>query len=392
MNNNTPAVGLLRLSVHLAERDAALLIASASAVSRRLYVALRGDWAPLTLEQVQLRLAFVYQAAARACADVDVRVLLPCPDSDVAPGAPECDALLGGADAEAELEHVNARRASLGLSRLDFVAVAPAPAPPADTATRLAALAACEAAAPAATFRHVCVGGTFDYMHVGHKLLLSLSALAATERLVCGVSDAPLLKKKVLRELMQPVGLRMALVEDFLHAIKPTIAYELSALQDGYGPAIVDGALEAILVSAETLPGGHACNKKREPKGMAPLAVVAMPLVDEGAAESGAPIAEENKVSSTHKRRARLAAMRGGEEHWCRRSPPSAPYVIGLTGGIASGKSTARRLLLEHAASAAHSGPRLGLVSDQPPAAWRRAVCSRSCSWITTPCSSLQTG
>ena len=50
---------------------------------------------------------------------------------------------------------------------------------------------------------HVCVGGTFDYLHVGHKLLLSLAAYCASERLVCGVSDAPLLQKKTLRELMQ---------------------------------------------------------------------------------------------------------------------------------------------------------------------------------------------
>ena len=52
-------------------------------------------------------------------------------------------------------------------------------------------------AAPAAVYENVCVGGTFDYMHVGHKLLLSLSAHTCSQRLVVGVSGAPLLKKKV---------------------------------------------------------------------------------------------------------------------------------------------------------------------------------------------------
>ena len=107
--------------------------------------------------------------------------------------------------------------------------------------------AAADDAPPADVYEDVCVGGTFDYMHVGHKLLLSLAAYSASRRLVVGVSDAPLLKKKVLRELMQPVELRMALVDDFLHSIKPSVAYDLSALQDGYGPAISDAALRAWL-------------------------------------------------------------------------------------------------------------------------------------------------
>ena len=126
----------------------------------------------------------------------------------------------------------------------------------------------------------------------------------------------------------------MALVEEFLRSVKPPLAYELSALQDGYGPAITDRLLQAIIVSEETRKGGDACNAKRaiaEPP-MEPLVVVCMPLVDEGHAESDAPIAEANKASSTDKRKALLAQLRGGDEHWCRRSPAGAPYVIGLTG------------------------------------------------------------
>lgn len=364
MADATTTTGLLRLKLALGLHDVRLLVAAAALAKplNRLYVVLHdGDWERLSIEAVQRRLAFVYQQVARLNTALDVRVVLPCADFEIAPGAPEIDCLLGTGEDESLLESINARRKVLGLSSLAFVTLELPHAAPADAAARLATVHNdCSDASAAKVFPHVCVGGTFDFMHVGHKLLLSLSAHSTSQRLVCGVSDAPLLKKKTLRELMQPIGLRIALVDDFLRSIKPSLSYELSALQDGYGPAIIDAELEAIVVSAETAKGGAMCNVKRAEKAMRNLAIIVMPLVDEGGeAEGGAdgggaaaPIGEETKVSSTHKRRAQLGVLRGadGEAHWCRRSPPGAPYVIGLTGGIASGKSTCRRLLMEAAA------------------------------------------
>lgn len=40
----------------------------------------------------------------------------------------------------------------------------------------------------------VVLGGTFDRIHVGHKMLLSEAALRAKERVVVGVTDAKMLK------------------------------------------------------------------------------------------------------------------------------------------------------------------------------------------------------
>lgn len=46
------------------------------------------------------------------------------------------------------------------------------------------------------TYRHVCLGGTFDRLHAGHKILLSDSALRATEKITVGVTDGPMLESK----------------------------------------------------------------------------------------------------------------------------------------------------------------------------------------------------
>jgi hypothetical protein len=37
-------------------------------------------------------------------------------------------------------------------------------------------------------FDNVVLGGTFDHIHSGHKILLTMSALLASKRLFCGVS------------------------------------------------------------------------------------------------------------------------------------------------------------------------------------------------------------
>ena len=34
----------------------------------------------------------------------------------------------------------------------------------------------------------MCLGGTFDHLHAGHRLLLTMAALVASRRVVCGVT------------------------------------------------------------------------------------------------------------------------------------------------------------------------------------------------------------
>ncbi len=57
-------------------------------------------------------------------------------------------------------------------------------------------------------YNNVALGGTFDNLHHGHRLLLVQSAFLAQQRLVVGVSDGPLIANKVLTELIKPVKVR----------------------------------------------------------------------------------------------------------------------------------------------------------------------------------------
>lgn len=45
-------------------------------------------------------------------------------------------------------------------------------------------------------YSSVVLGGTFDRLHCGHKLLLSKAVLAAKERIVCGVTSGEMIKSR----------------------------------------------------------------------------------------------------------------------------------------------------------------------------------------------------
>ena len=73
----------------------------------------------------------------------------------------------------------------------------------------------------------VVLGGTFDRIHDGHKLLIGISSLLSTKKITCGVSDGPLLKNKTLEEFIEPVDVRIKNVKEFIEDIKPGMNYYL---------------------------------------------------------------------------------------------------------------------------------------------------------------------
>lgn len=97
----------------------------------------------------------------------------------------------------------------------------------------------------------VCaLGGTFDHLHAGHKILLSLATVLATRRLVVGVTglsllflyasrrtlinfdaDAALLKNKVMAIHLESLQTRINKTKAFLELFKPEIEYDVVPIQ-----------------------------------------------------------------------------------------------------------------------------------------------------------------
>ncbi|QUC18915.1 uncharacterized protein UV8b_03156 [Ustilaginoidea virens] len=239
--------------------------------------------------------------------------------------------------------------------------------------------AAAAAAAPTRGYRTVCLGGTFDHLHPGHKLLLHAAVLlldtGARARggggdgddvdeagrqceLVVGISGDELLAGKKYPEELQPWEERARAVVDFLSTLLALgrrrsgaaaqaprrgelragfcdgdgggggVVVRCVAIRDVYGPTVTEEAIQALVVSGETRAGGRAVNERRRRQGWAALDVYEVDVLGGGVgvdgedAGAGAGAAESfaGKISSTEIRRQKAQGRRAAA---CARSSGS---------------------------------------------------------------------
>ncbi|KAI9322806.1 hypothetical protein BX666DRAFT_660801 [Dichotomocladium elegans] len=148
-------------------------------------------------------------------------------------------------------------------------------------------------------FEKVAVGGTFDHIHGGHKILLTMTALLAAECIVVGVTDDIMLKSKKFREQIQPIEDRLKSVRDFLHTVRRGLEYEIVPITDPFGPTITDPAIQALVCSKETESGGIAVNDEREKRNFPHLALRIIDVISSESASVDGDDMGSLKISST---------------------------------------------------------------------------------------------
>lgn len=131
----------------------------------------------------------------------------------------------------------------------------------------------------------ICVGGTFNILHKGHKQLLSLALkLAGTDGMVfIGLATGELLKKK---KKCQSFNERKDQIIKFLsnQPDHPTVIIE--PITDMFGPTLKQ-EFDGIVVSHETLSNARLINEERKNRGLSLMKIVEIPLV---VANDGKPI------------------------------------------------------------------------------------------------------
>ncbi|KIL85770.1 hypothetical protein FAVG1_10739 [Fusarium avenaceum] len=195
-------------------------------------------------------------------------------------------------------------------------------------------------------FNTVCLGGTFDHLHPGHKLLLHTSVLLLsiprkdsdkTCTLVVGISSDELLAKKKFAEELQSWDDRAKAVLSFLSTLleydttttsPPTqstpnetiatlrdgkVKVRCIVLRDPFGPPIHEEDADVIVVSGETRGGGKAINDRRAEKGWKPLEVFEIDVLDADEVGEGEASKTDDfaaKISSTAIRQQRAEAKK----------------------------------------------------------------------------------
>ena len=138
------------------------------------------------------------------------------------------------------------------------------------------------------TYSKVCLGGTFDQIHLGHKSLLEM-AFSLSDNVIIGLTTNKRANKNRNKEYLHTYQDRYSSLEDYLlGSFKGK--YSIVELDDDWGPGIFDKDLEAIIVSEETEKVAFELNKNRKLRDLEELKIVTIPLI----------LAKDNKkISST---------------------------------------------------------------------------------------------
>jgi pantetheine-phosphate adenylyltransferase len=128
------------------------------------------------------------------------------------------------------------------------------------------------------TYKKVAVGGTFDELHRGHKVLL-LKAFEVGERVVIGLTSDDLVSKMGKPHVTANYEERRLGLQAFLTDLGLWSRTEVTSLFDPYGSLINDLGIQALVVSEETKPITLKINERRLSAGLPELKIIAITMV-----------------------------------------------------------------------------------------------------------------
>ena len=126
-------------------------------------------------------------------------------------------------------------------------------------------------------FTLVALGGTFDIIHAGHIALLD-KAFSISKKVILGLTSDELAKKKG-KNLLNNFQKRYSVLEYLLKEKFPNSLFEIAKLDNDFGPAVIEGDVNALVVSEETSNKGELLNKLRQEQSMSPVTIVVVPMI-----------------------------------------------------------------------------------------------------------------
>jgi pantetheine-phosphate adenylyltransferase len=126
-------------------------------------------------------------------------------------------------------------------------------------------------------FNLVALGGTFDIIHAGHIALLD-KGFSISKKVILGLTSDELAEKKG-KKLLNNFQTRFSILQSLLREKFPNSVFEIAKLDNDFGPAVVEGDVDALVVSEETRNKGELLNKLRLEQDHPQVTIIIVPMV-----------------------------------------------------------------------------------------------------------------
>ena len=125
-------------------------------------------------------------------------------------------------------------------------------------------------------FKLVAMGGTFDIIHIGHLTLIE-KAVSISKRVIIGLTSDSLAAKNG-KNLTNNFEMRLENLTKILNEKFPSSVFEIAMLNDDFGPTVIEGDVDALVVSEETSIKGDILNAKRNDLNLPPVEIIIVPM------------------------------------------------------------------------------------------------------------------
>jgi pantetheine-phosphate adenylyltransferase len=139
----------------------------------------------------------------------------------------------------------------------------------------------------------VCLGGTFNILHKGHKKLLDQAIKTAGEKgyIVIGLTTGDIIKTK---KNVKPYEERKKTIEEYISKKNDKAKLKIMPIQSKYDPSIITDDYDGIIVSPETIITAEEINRERQKIGNKKLRIIKIKHV---LAEDGKPISSTRIIN-----------------------------------------------------------------------------------------------
>lgn len=125
-------------------------------------------------------------------------------------------------------------------------------------------------------FSLIAMGGTFDIIHRGHLTLLE-NAFEISDKVIIGLTSDEFVQKKG-KTPIHKYDERLKNLLSVIFQKFPNTNFEISQLNNDFGPAVLEKDVQALIVSDETSDQGNVLNKLRTERNLPPVEVIVVPM------------------------------------------------------------------------------------------------------------------